>query len=62
MQVFKLGHVEAERHSVHVAGQRGVGRVNVAVGVHPEHGGVGVGAEVTMDGGQANRVVTTQSQ
>ena len=38
--LLQTGDVEADRHAVHVAGAGAGHRVDVSVGVHPEHNGV----------------------
>ena len=46
----QLSEVERDGHAVHVAAGRGGARVDVGVGVHPDHAHVGVGLQVAGEG------------
>lgn len=61
MQFFQLFHVETQWHAMHVTSQGSVGCVDVAMGIDPKHGSVGVGLEVPMDSAHPNGVISAQS-
>ena len=57
-----LLEVEPDWHSVHVSAPRGLGGVDVRMGVDPEDAGLGVDLQVSVEGGEADGVVAPEGQ